>query len=95
MDVKFNKDEKAYNLLMKMVIQNIDCIFDAESVYPSNTLNEADSLEFMGQLTLENMSQIEKFFATSPKVVLEDKVTCKKCGFEHTIHTEDLLSFFI
>jgi hypothetical protein len=95
MNIKFDKDEEAYNFLLKMVIQNIEYIFDKESVYKPEDLKEEDLIEFLGSLTLENMSQIQKFFSTIPKVILEDKVTCKKCGFEHTMKTEDLLSFFI
>lgn len=87
--------EEPYVLVLRMVLQNIEYLFDKEAIYKPEDTPQEQLMEFLENLTLENMEQIQRFFNTAPKVVLTDKVTCKKCGFEHTIHAEDLLSFFI
>lgn len=87
--------EDPYGLVLKMIMENIDYVFDTEAVYKPEDTPKEQLMEFLENLTLDNMEQIQRFFNTAPKVVLTDRVTCKKCGFEHTIHAEDLLSFFI
>lgn len=92
--MNIEEGEETFVIVLRMVMQNIEYIFDADSVYKPEDTPEAELMEFLENLSPENLTQIQNFFNTSPKVVLKDKVTCKKCGFEHTIHTEDLLGFF-
>lgn len=88
-------EEDEYQTALKIIAQNIDCIFDADQVYYNKDLSDTEVLEFLDKLTLEQIDNIRNFYNTAPKVVLEDTVTCKKCGYVHTMHTENLLSFFI
>lgn len=93
LDLKGDEDE--YTIFLASLLSNIEYIFDKESVYkPENTPKE-EIVEFIENLTPEALLSIKNFFSTQPKVVLEDKIKCKKCGFEHELHTEGLLDFFI
>jgi len=95
MDMKVEKDDPAYVNILKTLVQNIDYIFDEDSVYKPEDLTKEELLEFLQGITIDKMALIRNFFKTSPKVVLVDEVVCEKCGFKHTIRNEDLLSFFI
>lgn len=94
LSVNVEEGEETFVIVLRMVMQNIEYIFDADSVYKPEDTPEAELMEFLENLSPENLVQIQNFFNTSPKVVLNDKVVCKKCGYEHTIHAEDLLGFF-
>jgi hypothetical protein len=95
LNMNIEEDEEAFVIILRMVLQNIEYIFDNESIYKPEDTPEQELMEFLENLTPENLTQIQHFFNTAPKVVLDDKVSCKKCGYEHTIHTEDLIGFFI
>lgn len=86
--------EDPYQLMLDSLIDNIEFVFDGEQVYKIVDATEQEQVDFIESLSRESMEKIENFFKSSPKVVLEDNVKCKKCGFEHTLHEEDLLDFF-
>ena len=52
------------------------------------------SLEFVEGMNQEQFSKVEKFFDNLPKLREEVKITCGKCGYNHTIEVEGLESFF-
>lgn len=89
------KEEDEYQLMLDSLIDNIECVFDGEQVYNISDATEQEQIDFIESLSRETMDKIVEFFNTAPKVVLTDKVNCKKCGFEHTLHAENLLDFFI
>lgn len=91
----FIGDEDDYTATLAVLLSNIEYIFDGESIHRPEDTSKEDVREFVENLTIETMEKIGEFFRTSPKVVLSDTVKCKKCGFEHTLITEDLLSFFL
>lgn len=91
-DLKDDDDE--YTALIAVLLSNIEYIFDSDSIYRPEDSSKEDVAEFLTNLKMEHILMVKEFFETSPKVVLEDVVKCKKCGFEHNLHTEDLLSFF-
>lgn len=83
-----------FELMLESLIENIEFVFDGEQVYKILDATEQEQVDFIESLNRESMEKIENFFKTSPKVVLEDNVKCKKCGYEHTLHEENLLDFF-
>lgn len=87
--------EDELDVAINLIVDNIEYVFDGDSVTKPTDLQPNEMMEFIDSLTVETLETIKQFFRTSPKVVLVDHVKCKKCGFEHTLHTEDLLSFFI
>jgi T4 bacteriophage base plate protein len=92
---KLLESEDEYVSFLAGLMANIEYVFDAESVYKVADSSVDELTEWLGDLSLTAIEQIKNFYSTSPKVVLEDKVTCKACGFEHTIRSENLLDFFI
>jgi hypothetical protein len=92
---EITNQDQLFDIILNLVANNVEYIFDGESVYKPEETPHEELVEFLDNLTPDNLEQIKEFFNTSPKVVLHDKVSCKKCGFEHNIHAEDLLSFFV
>jgi len=88
------KEADAYDAALQFIAQNIDSIYDPESVYKAEDLGAAAVIEFVENLTAEQLDKIQVFFATTPKVVLKDTIVCKKCGFEHEVEADNLYSFF-
>lgn len=86
--------ENEFDLMLDSLVDNIEYVFDGEQVYKITDATEQEQVEFVESLNRDSMDKIESFFKSSPKVVLEDVVKCKKCGFEHTLHEENLLDFF-
>lgn len=87
-------DANEFVALISSILVNIEYIFDEETVYKPESVSKEEVVEFLSQLKAEHLFRIREFFETSPKVVLEDDVVCKKCGFHHKLHTENLLDFF-
>jgi len=92
-NLDFEGDE--FTTFVATLLANIEYIFDDVSVYKPDDTSKEDVSEFLLNLKPEHLMQIREFFESSPKVILEDTVTCKKCGFVHKLHTENLLDFFI
>jgi len=88
-------EDDLYDVAMGVLFNNVEYIFDEENLYKPEEYTEKEFEVFVESLTLDKMKQIQNFFTNAPRVVLEDEVECIKCGFKHTIHSEDLLSFFI
>lgn len=88
------EDANEYTALIAAILVNIEYIFDDESIYRPETVTKEEVAEFLSNLKQEHLYKIREFFETAPKVVLEDEVVCKKCGFKHKLHAENLLDFF-
>ena len=93
--VTIKEGDNAFDVMVEAIVDNIEEVFDGESVYKAADVPREELKEFLDNLTVEGMARVERFFSTAPKVVLEDTVKCKKCGFEHKLHAENLLDFFI
>jgi hypothetical protein len=83
-----------YKGTIKLFADNIDYLYDEESVYPRKELTLEELEEFFDSLTADQLEQIRQFFVTTPKVALKDKIVCGKCKFEHELVVENLYSFF-
>lgn len=86
--------EDGYDSALKVIMDNIVYIYDANSVYKRDTISDEELQEFLDQLTMDQIDQIRTFFENVPMVVLEDEVQCAKCNFKHTIKSGDLYNFF-
>lgn len=92
--VNLSEEDGEFTSFVASLLANIEYIFDKDSVYKPEDSPKEEVVEFLSNLKPEHLMQIREFFETAPKVVLEDTVTCKKCGFVHQLHSENLLDFF-
>lgn len=93
-NINLEEDDDEFVALLAVILANIEYIFDGESVYKLESSTKEEVNEFISNLRTEHLMMIRNFFETAPKVVLEDEVVCKKCGFKHKLHAENLLDFF-
>ena len=95
MSLDLENTEGAFDSVIALILNHVEYIFDEESTYKPEEFGPEEFGVFIENLSMGALEQIQAFFSTTPKVVLEDKVKCKKCGHDHEIYSEDLLSFFI
>lgn len=89
------ESEDELDEIINMVVSNTEYLFDGDGVTKPEELSAEQMIGFIDTLSIDHLEACRAFFDTTPKVVLDDVVKCKKCGFEHKIVSEGLLSFFI
>lgn len=94
-EITFKEDDDLFETVLHILFNYVEYVFDKESIFKPEEFGKDEFVQFVENLTVEKLMEIQNFFSTSPKVVLEDKMPCKKCGYEHRIYSEDLISFFI
>jgi hypothetical protein len=80
--------------VIKIIVQCIDSIYDAETVYSSKDHTEEELEEFLLGMTQDQFERVQLFFETMPKLKENVKFKCKKCGLEDAVDLEGLQSFF-
>ena len=97
LEIDFNadEDEDEYTTMLRLLIENIDYVFDDVSIYKIEDMEKNELLEYIQNITVESLENMRTFFKSSPRVILRDTIVCNQCGFNHEFVTEELLSFFI
>ena len=88
------KFEDINEVTFNMIAESIEYIYDGEQFYYGHEAQPGEMLEFVEGMNQEQFSKVEKFFDNLPKLREEVKITCGKCGYNHTIEVEGLESFF-
>jgi hypothetical protein len=88
------KFEDITEVTFNMIAESIEYIYDGEQFYYGHEAQPGEMLEFVEGMNQEQFFKVEKFFDNLPKLKEEVKITCGKCGFNHTIEVEGLESFF-
>jgi len=74
---------------------SIESIFDADTVYPSDKSTPQELTTFINSLNREQMSKIEKFIESTPKVEKDVTFSCSHCKHENSINISGTQSFFV
>jgi hypothetical protein len=88
------KFEDINEVTFNMIAESIEYIYDGEQFYYGHEAQPGEMIEFVEGMNQEQFSKVEKFFDNLPKLREEVKITCGKCGYNHTIEVEGLESFF-
>ena len=79
----------------KMLIASMKTITDAEgTAYEVQDYTDAERLEFVDGLPVEDLRSFEAFFTTMPAVRSEVPFHCDKCEHDETITLQGLTAFF-
>lgn len=78
----------------EIIAEYLDFIYDEEQIYKKESIPKEELMEFFDQLSLDQVQAIKQFFLTSPRVTLDQKLTCGKCSFVHDVNVEGILNFF-
>jgi hypothetical protein len=88
-------EEKASEGLFEVMVNCIDSLVEGEdTVYKLSDFSEAEVTEFIESLTSSTVTEIRKFFETTPALRIECPYTNSK-GNDKTFVVEGLQSFFI
>lgn len=93
--LEIDDDEMDLGAALKIVMNNIDYIYDSDSIYKADEVSTEELASFMDSLSVDQIQAIRKFFNTNPKVVLKDSIPCGKCGYVHNMKAEGLVDFFL
>lgn len=78
----------------ELISQYLDFIYDDEQIYKRESVSKEELAAFFDNLSLNQVTQIKRFFLDAPKVVLKQELTCKKCAHVHNVNVEGILNFF-
>lgn len=78
----------------EVIAEYLDYIYDSEQIYKKESISKEEMIEFFDNLSLIQVTAIKTFFLNAPRVVLKQKLECKKCHFVHDVSVEGILSFF-
>ena len=79
---------------LAMITSCIEMIYNQEESWEASELFEKELDEFLEQLNTKQFKQIEKFFATMPKLSHTIAVKNPETGVESEVVLEGLASFF-
>jgi hypothetical protein len=78
----------------EVIAEYLDYIYDEDQIYEKKMVSKEELMTFFDNLTIDQVQNIKQFFLTSPRVILEQELTCGKCKFVHNVNVEGILSFF-
>jgi len=82
------------NKTFNIIADCMDTVFSAEDAWDANEYSLQEKLEFIEQLNSKQYKEVEKFFATMPKLSHTIKVTNPETKVENEIVLEGLADFF-
>ena len=77
------------------IVDSIDFIFDAETIYKSSETTKIELVDFIENLNEKQFSEVRKFFDNQPKLKHSTGYKCSKCGYTEDIIFTGLESFFV
>ena len=82
------------DILMELLANCIDNIFDNDQVYYAKDVSKEELIEFIDNLQQKDLEKIQQFFETTPKIKKKLDFKCRKCGYKENIVVEGLQNFF-
>ena len=80
--------------VLDIVAESIDQIFQGEEVFDQSTTSSKEFLQFVESLTNEQLSKIQEFFETAPRLEHNFRITNPKTGVESDYTISGLSNFF-
>ena len=89
------KDVSEADSIIKMTVNCIDYVYDADKIYYAKDSQEEDLIEFIEYMQSKDLEKIKNFFDTMPKIRKDVDFKCDKCGHEEKIEVEGIQNFFV
>ena len=83
------------DVIIEMIIDCIEYIYDADSIYYAKDSTKEELMEFLDSLQSKELDKIKSFFDTLPKLEKKIDFDCKKCGHKELITLEGIQNFFV
>jgi len=91
---QFSNKEMDDDGAIKIIAQSIDQIFQGEEVYDESTTTKKEFVQFVENLTKEQLEKVQAFFESAPRLEHTFKVTNPNTGVESDYTLRGLQSFF-
>ena len=78
----------------QLIADCMDTVYTKEEAWESKDYTPDERLQFIEQLNSKQFKQVEKFFATMPKLQYKGKITYPKTDVESEVVIEGLANFF-
>ena len=88
------EDNVSIDKSFELIASCVDKIYNAEEVWSSSDVTNKELIDFLGQMNSSQFKEVEKFFATMPKLSHEVKIKNPNTKVESTVVLEGLSSFF-
>lgn len=79
---------------LKIIARSIEFIYEGDKIHDVKDQTQAELMEFLENLTREQLDKIKKFFDTMPKLKKEIEFDCPVCKYHHNYTVEGIQSFF-
>jgi predicted Zn-ribbon and HTH transcriptional regulator len=89
-----NKKQNSIDEAFDLISQCVDYFFEGENIFYVKEMDKKEVIDYLENIPKQSFDKIEKFFETAPKVISIIEHQCEKCGYEHKIPMEGLVSFF-
>lgn len=89
------KDVEEADSIIKMTVNCIEYVYDADKIYYAKDTTEEELVEFVESMQSKDLEKIKTFFDTMPKVKKDVDFKCDKCGHEEKIEVEGIQNFFV
>ena len=93
--IKNNAVEGELDMVIELIIDCIDYIYDEENIYYAKDSTREELLEFLDSLQSKELEKIKLFFESLPKITKEVDFSCGKCGYHEKITLEGIQNFFV
>ena len=80
--------------VLDIIAESIDQIFQGDEVFDQSTTSPKEFLQFVESLTNEQLTKIQEFFETAPRLEHKFKITNPKTGVESEYTISGLNNFF-
>lgn len=88
------KDAKDTSIIVNLIIDCIDYIYDEENMYYAKDTQRQELEEFIDSLQTKDLEKLKLFFESMPKIKKKLQFKCNKCNHEEDIDVEGIQSFF-
>lgn len=82
-------------IIMKILVDCIDYIFDDEQIYSSKDSSREELEEFVDNLQQKDIEKFKDFFQTIPQIKKDVSFKCPKCSYEESVEIKGIQSFFV
>ena len=86
--------EMTQETVTEIIAESIDQIFQGEDVYDESTTTDKEFIQFVDSLTNEQLTKLQVFFETAPKLQHTFKLTNPNTGVESEYTISGLQNFF-
>lgn len=90
----FESDKNQVDATIDLIAKCIEYIYDEETIYYAKDTSEEELIDFIENLSQDDLEKIKDFFETSPKIEKTMEFKCSKCGYTEDIKVEGIQNFF-